>query len=86
MKIQSERITEIIKKINSEYNVEPTDENQGDCLCAKHGFELLISELKKGIPKESTCPDCNGRGEITTSHEFKHCNMCNGSGKVKNVF
>ena len=38
-----------IKKINKEYETHPTRENQGDCLDAKDGFEVLLSELKKTL-------------------------------------
>lgn len=42
-------IKNIIKHIQTEYEVEPTDDNQGDYLDAKEGFEILINEVKKLI-------------------------------------
>lgn len=67
-------------------NIETTDEDQfwfpmGDNkkrinICKK----ILISFPKK---INSICPDCYGSGEITTSHEFKHCKTCDGSGKIE---
>jgi hypothetical protein len=44
-----EQIKEILKDIEENYLVEPNDENQGDCLNAKEGFEMLINQLKKLI-------------------------------------
>ena len=43
------QIKEVIKNIEENYEVEPNDENQGDCLNAKEGFEILIKQLKKLI-------------------------------------
>lgn len=53
----------------------PSQNDERIEICKKILIEL--SNLK------TICPDCGGSGEITTSHEFKHCKMCNGSGKVK---
>jgi hypothetical protein len=44
-----EQIKEAIKDIEENYGVEPNDENQGDYLNAKEGFEILIKQLKKLI-------------------------------------
>ena len=43
------QIKEVVKNIEENYEVEPNDENQGDCLNAKEGFEILIKQLKKLI-------------------------------------
>lgn len=43
------QIKEVVKDIEKNYEVEPNDENQGDCLNAKEGFEMLIKQLKKLI-------------------------------------
>lgn len=40
---------------------------------------------KNSIIIKTVCPDCYGKGYVTTSHEFKHCKMCNGSGKIKSL-
>jgi hypothetical protein len=45
--IDIQDIKEIIKKIEKEYETCPNENNQGDCLNAKDGFEILIKELKK---------------------------------------
>ena len=54
------------------------------CLTQKDIDYLLskLNDLRLGGIIKSVCPRCNGSGEITTSHEFKHCKMCNGSGKT----
>ena len=75
------------KKIFYNHKNEETDE--------KSQFWFPLGENEKRIkickkilislPKtlNTICPDCYGKGEIETSHEFKHCKTCNGSGKVK---
>jgi soluble cytochrome b562 len=40
-------IKKVIKDIENEFEVEPTEDNEGDCLDAKEGFEILINKLKK---------------------------------------
>jgi hypothetical protein len=47
MEITIERLKELIKEIESEYNVEPNEDNEGDCLNAKDGYELLIKRIIK---------------------------------------
>jgi hypothetical protein len=47
LKFDIQDIKEIIKKIEKEYETCPNENNQGDCLNAKDGFEILIKELKK---------------------------------------
>ena len=42
-------IRQAIKSIEKNYEVERTEENHGDCLNAKEGFEILIKQLKKLI-------------------------------------
>ena len=50
------------------------------------GEETLKRQMKfiadEYFSDKEDCPDCYGDGEITTSHEFKHCKKCNGTGKV----
>lgn len=51
--MDSKEIIAIVKKqiklIEAEYETHPTEENQGDCLDAKEGFEVLIDNLKKTL-------------------------------------
>lgn len=42
-------IKEVVKDIEKKYELEPNDDNHGDCLNAKEGFEILIKQLKKLI-------------------------------------
>lgn len=41
----------LINQIVNDYNVEPNEENQGDCLNAKEGFEILLSLIKENTKK-----------------------------------
>jgi len=42
-----EKLEQLIEEIENTYNVEPNEENEGDCLNAKEGFEILIDMVKK---------------------------------------
>ena len=54
----------------------------------KSEISRIIKDIKDVTNESKTevekvrCPDCYGTGSITTSHEFKHCVLCNGSGKI----
>ena len=45
MEITIERLKELIKEIESEYNVEPNEDNEGDYMNAKEAYELLIERI-----------------------------------------
>jgi len=43
----------------------------------------LFRQLQSTEREGETCPDCGGSGEHQTSHEFKHCKMCKGTGRIR---
>ena len=43
------QIKEVIKSIEKNYEVEPNEDNHGDYLSAKEGYEILIKKLKNLI-------------------------------------
>ncbi len=43
-------LKEQIKLIKKEYNTHPTKSNEGDCMNARDGFDLLILNLELSIP------------------------------------
>jgi len=41
-----DEITQQIELIKEKYNTEPTESNEGDCLNASEGYELLLAFLR----------------------------------------
>lgn len=69
---------DIFKKALRHIAVAAIDEVRGNIA------ELMHNESNKytNAKAETICPDCNGAGQLTTTHEFVHCKRCNGSGKI----
>jgi hypothetical protein len=54
MEISIDKLKELIREIENDYEVKPTNDNQGDYLNAKEGYELLmvkVLECSSGLKK-----------------------------------
>jgi|LakMenEpi03Aug12_release.lakeMendotaPanAssembly.Ray.scaffolds.fasta_scaffold1790443_1 hypothetical protein len=56
MEISIDKLKELIREIENDYDVKPTNDNQGYCLNAKEGYEVLmvkVLECYSGLKKNN---------------------------------